>query len=413
MKPERERAAGAPPRGERGIALVMALMVMMAMSLLSILLMITLNVETKIAGRSARNTQALNVAEAGIGEALSRIRTGDIPNNQNPLMVAQVFLAAPGSVPIVGADTIPMATGQPAGQWMDYSTPTKGPDVLTVRYKTDPDRTLVVHYDPSLNPPIQYNSGFPIFVVTATGRKGDTKRRIETEVIQRPFKTRVESAMSVKTGIEFSGNAQVCGFNHRMDTPAYTPGPQGNGCEAWEIGNWDLPGSWSEGDIKSSGSAEQAGTPVKNNPNQVGFYAGPWEALGISQAEFYSWVGAPTAIPPMPPTGIYYIDNNTVYQDQSGAFSYSGGNGEGFLYVDGDLTINGNFTFRGLIYVEGDLHINGNAWLLGALIVKGKGIVKLANGSMIILYSRDAVAQNLAKYGGQFLTLSWRELTSR
>ena len=79
------------------------------------------------------------------------------------------------------------------------------------------------------------------------------------------------------------------------------------------------------------------------------------------------------------------------------------------LYVDGDLAVNGNFNYRGLIYVEGDLKINGTTWILGGLIVKGKTEVKIANGSCTVLYSADAIAQNIAKYGGQFVTLSWRE----
>lgn len=407
------------PRGEgseRGIALVMALMVLVAMSLLSVLLLVSLNVETKIAGFSARRSHALNVAEAGVAEAMARIRNGDIPNpaNPNPRQVAQIFLTVPGSVPAVGADTIPMATGQPAGAWLPYSKAVRDSDVLTVRYKTDTNTppTLVYRYDPALNPPVQPNTGFPIFVITAAGRRGNEVRRVQTEVIQRPFKIRVEAAMATEKGVDFSGNAKICGMNHRLDTPAYTDGVHGTGpCSAWGVvSGGDLPGSWSEESVSSSGSAEQAGQPVQNKDNQgTGFYAGPWEALGLSQAEFYSWAGAPQAIPPAPPNGVVYLDNNATTQDQSGTFAYDGGNGEGLLYVDGDLSINGNFTFRGMIYVEGDLKINGNAWILGALVVRGKGRIKIANGSCVVLYSRDSVALNLAKYGGQFMTLSWHE----
>src|SRR5689334_20880959 len=54
-------------RGERGIALIMALMVLLAMSLLAVLLMVSLQVETKISGHSARYAAALNIAEAGVG----------------------------------------------------------------------------------------------------------------------------------------------------------------------------------------------------------------------------------------------------------------------------------------------------------------------------------------------------------
>ena len=112
----------------------------------------------------------------------------------------------------------------------------------------------------------------------------------------------------------------------------------------------------------------------------------------------------------MPPIGMIYLDNNATLMDRTGAFAYHGGDGEGYLYVDGDMTINGNFTYRGLIYIEGDLHINGTCWILGGLVCKGKADINLANGTLTVLYSGDAIQQALAKYGGQFVTLGWREL---
>ena len=417
MIPRRSNPAPKIARDERGIALIMALMVLLAMSLLAVLLMVSLQVETKIAGHSARHASALNIAEAGVGEALSRIRNGDIPNTLNPRTVGQIFLANPGSIPPVGADTFAMGTGQPAGEWLDYSTANKTADVLTVRYKTDAARTVIYRYDQNLNPPINYLTGFPIWVVTARGRKGNDVRRIETEVVPRPYNVICNAAMSAKKGIDFSGSAEVCGYNHRLDTPSYTDGVHGapagpNGpCVPWELNVADLPGSWSEEPITSGGSAEQGGNPVKNSDNNgAGFYTGPWDALGLTQAEFWAWIGPPITIPPLTPNGIFYLDNNTTHQDQSGIFAYNGANGEGFLYIDGDATLNGNFTFRGLIYIEGDLKVNGNTWILGALIVRGKGPIKIASGSCVVLYSRDAVQQNITKYGQQFMTLAWREI---
>jgi len=397
---------------ERGIALIMALLVLFAVSILSVGLLISLSIETKIAGHSMRHAQAMNVAEAGIAEALSRIRNGDIPNNLNPLMTAKIFNAVPGSVPVLGANQIALATGQPAGQWLDYSRATDVGDVLTVRYKTDAARTVIYRYDPNLASPINYQTGFPIFVVTATGRRGAESRRVQAEVIQRPFNIKVEAALAAQQGIDFSGNSSVCGYNHNMDTPAYTDGVHGGGpCEIpWELNSGNIPGAWSESNITTGGSANQAGDPMSKEENQAGFYAGPWEALGLTQAEFFSWVGAPRALVPTPPTGVHYMDNDGITQNQSGDWPIHGGNGEGLLYFDGDVSINGNFTFRGLIYIEGDLQVNGNCWILGALIVKGKERVKLANGDMTVLYSKDAVTMNLAKFGGQFLTLSWTEL---
>jgi hypothetical protein len=62
-----------------------------------------------------------------------------------------------------------------------------------------------------------------------------------------------------------------------------------------------------------------------------------------------------------------------------------------------------------LIYVEGDLKINGTTWILGAMIVRGVTELKIANGTATILFSKDAIEQQIAKHGGQFATLSWRE----
>jgi hypothetical protein len=225
-------------------------------------------------------------------------------------------------------------------------------------------------------------------------------------VIQKPIIANVKAAFAANVGISFSGNSDVCGFNHSIDTPTNTDIPA---CAAYHVGSGDLPASYSTGTITSGGSSAQTGWPTPNSPNQVGFYQGPWEALGMSQAEYFSWLGSPYSTPPADPKGIYYLDNNSVTQDQSGAYAYTGGNGEGLLYVDGDLSINGNFTYRGLIYVEGDLKINGTCWILGGLIVRGKTTVKIANGNCDILYSADAISQNIAKHGGQFSTLSWRE----
>ena len=410
------RASITGPRREheRGIALVMALMVLLAISLLSVALMMTLQIEKKLTGEQSRYAKCLNLAEAGVAEAMSRIRNGDIPSNgANPRMCAQVFLAPAGSLPnYVNTDSIPLPTGQPATSQLTYSTSGKSADALTITYKTDPAQTVIYRYDGTKNPPINYLSGLPIYVIRATGRVGTTSRRVQAEVIQKPVNMAIKGAMAVNTGVDFGGSSGVCGYNHRADTPLQTPGthddPPGT-CLAggWETGMGNLPGAWSANSITSSGSAGQAGFPIDRAANQIGFYSGPWEAVGLTQAEFFSWVGAPRTIMPAPMKGIFYIDNNNISQDATGAWSAGGVDGEGLLYVDGDLTLNSNFTFKGLIYVEGDLKINGNSWVLGALIVKGKG--RIANGGCVVLYSSDAIQQNIAKYGGQFSTLSWRE----
>jgi hypothetical protein len=128
----------------------------------------------------------------------------------------------------------------------------------------------------------------------------------------------------------------------------------------------------------------------------------------MSQADFLGWIGPSQSAAPAVPNGMFYLDNNGVAQDQSASYSYSGGTGSGLLYVDGDLTLNGTFNYRGMIYVEGDLKINGSCWILGGLIVRGKSTLK-ANGNCTVLYSSDAIRQNISRYDTKFMRLSWRE----
>jgi Tfp pilus assembly protein PilX len=395
-------------RDERGVALVMALLVLLVVSLLSVTLMLSVNVESKVSSLSTRQSQALNIAEAGVSEAVSLIKTGDIPTNNNPLQEAYIFNTVLGTVPVLGANQIALATRQPAGEWLPYTTAAMAESTLTVRYKTDAARTVIYRYDPSLSQPVQTASGYPIFVVTSTGRKGGTFRRVVTEVIQKPVNFNAKGALVANQGIDFSGNSDICGYNHTFNTPAGTKGRPP--CDTYEtMGTGNQPAAWSTGSITSSGSSNQDGWPSAVQPGQTGFYAGPWDALSLSQADFFSWIGAPYSSEPQNPKGVYYLDNNAVSQDATGSFKYNGGTGEGLLYVDGDLAINGNFVFKGLVYIEGDLNINGTCWILGSVIVKGKSKIKIANGDCTILYSEEAVTQTISKYGGQFVTLSWRE----
>jgi Tfp pilus assembly protein PilX len=400
-------------RNERGVALVMALLVLLVLSLLAAVLMLSINVDTKITGHGLRETDAFNVAQAGLSEAMTRLSDPtDIALPNNPRAVVQIFNVAAGSVPVLGVDSTAYSTGQPAGAWLGYSTATRDTNALTITYKTDPARTLIYKYDSSLNPAVQTTSGLPIYVVTATGQVGGDHKRVRSEIIQRPIIVNAKGAFVAQVGVNCSGASVVCGYNHRADTPTGTGASGRTGappCDTWEVGSGDMPGVWSADSITTGGSSLQYGTPA-TSAGQAGFYTGPWDVFSMSQAEFFSWVGPPVSSEPGTPKGIYYLDNNGVSGDGSGKFAYQGADGEGFMYVDGDMSINGNFTYRGLIYITGDLKINGTCWILGGLVVKGNVTVKLANGNCTVLYSGDAITQNVTKYGGTFTTLSWREL---
>ncbi len=402
-------------QNERGIALVMAMLILMVMTLLGLVLMAGASLNRGLAGNDQRMRQSLNTAEAGVGEALARIR------NQETLMdpsdaddVCQVFNTIAGSVPALGADSVALATGQTVGSYLNYTKDTRGPDVLTIGWKKDPTGTVVMRYDPALNPSMNTATGLPVYTITATGRVGPARRTVITDVIQKPTPVNVKAALAADIPIDFVGNAFICGYNHFGDTP-YDDGEDGRGvmpgdathCIDNETAGGHLPGAWSTSSIGGGGASGASGSPAGFSPNQTGFYAGPWAAFSMQPSDFWSWMGAP-AWPAASVTGLNYFDNNSTTQDKSATVAFHSLDGEGLLYVDGDLRLNAGFHFKGLMYIEGDLEINGQAWILGGIIVSGQTKIK-ANGGMTILYSSDAISQALAKYGGQFVTLSWRE----
>jgi len=397
---------------QEGMALILAIMVLLVLTVIGAALMANVNTETKISGLKVRDTQALSIAEAGVQEAMLRLRNGDVQDDGNPRNVTVIFNQQAGSIPPVGTDTTALATLQTPGSYLNYSTANKSYQMLTLKYKTQGG--VIQRYDDAANPKINTVSGNPIWIVNATGTSGGMSRSVYAEICRSRFNIFARGAVVAQVGIQFKGNISVCGHNHRADTPTQKAPPQCDGYWETSVHTTCMPGAWTEDSTTVQGSPTIQGEPAAMSNHQLGFYSGPWDALGMTQSDFYFWVGAPRSVAPDPPTGIYYLDNDAIRQNgylnsSSGAWSFNGGDGEGLLYCDGDLTLNGSFTYKGMLYVEGDLKINGNCWILGGLVVKGKTTVKISNGSAVILYSAEAMQQQITKYGGNIRTIAWKE----
>ena len=404
----------APAKSERGIALVVAMLVLLVMSVVAVVLISSVMMNRGLTGNDQSMRRALNIAEAGVGEGMARIKNLDVTMSEaNPSSVCQVFNVLNGNVPALGSDSTGLATGQTAGSYMEYTTTARSSDALTIHWKKNAAGTAIMRYDASHVPMVNDVTGLPIYVIEATGRVGNARRKVMVECIQKPYTANCRAALAANVPIQFVGNAFTCGYNHSVDTP-YDDGSNGRGvvddathCIGNEVSG-PLPGAWSTGTINGGGTSGVAGSPTDIAQNQTGFYGGPWEAFGMSQSDWWAWIGTPRSSLTSY-NGIFYIDNNATTQDASITYALHSVDGEGMLYVDGNLRCNAGFHWKGLLYVEGDFDINGQAWILGGVIVKGQTLIR-ANGGMTILYSSEAISQKLARYGGQFVTLSWREI---
>src|SRR5258707_13829552 len=91
---------------ERGFALVVSMLILLVMTLLGLVLMSGAVLNRSLAGNDQRMRQSLNIAEAGVGETMSRIAHQEASiGPATPTDVRQGFKAPAGRVPVLGRDS--------------------------------------------------------------------------------------------------------------------------------------------------------------------------------------------------------------------------------------------------------------------------------------------------------------------
>jgi Tfp pilus assembly protein PilX len=401
------------PSRESGVALVMAILVLLVVSMLAAVVMQNLSTQRKIGGHDMRASRAMSVAEAGMAEATSRLRSGEITLDESrPASVAQIFLTLSGSQPSLGTDSTSFATAQSANGWLTYTTTRRSADALTLAFKRDSSSGAILRYDDTQSPPVNTKTGLAVMQVTSTGTTGQDRAQVRAEVIRQPLHPTLSAALSSGINVTLANAVALCGYRHGAAT-VFTHGLAGrsgaSNCQGDEIGSGDVPGVWTRGTVTNTGGLV-SGSPSSLVASQTGFYDGPWEALGMSQAAFTTALGTNTSTPSTY-TGFVWMDNNAVLNDGSTNYSIANLNGDGVLYVDGNLTLTGAVTYRGLLWVEGTLTTTATGSIVGGVVVRGRsgGTCSLSGGPAI-LYSPDAVNGAAAKGLHQIVTLNWREV---
>ena len=411
-------------KNEYGSVLVVTLLIMFAVGVMGATLAMMSSMDLKISGNQRQTTLALDVAEAGLNEAIHRLSLAN-PTNvtvggwtgnaalgdglpYDPNWETRLYMTAPGSAPSGGGSIVTTGTIQDPNQtYLLYSQTTGTEDVLTIRHKwrdrnadSIKDPNEVVRYDPDQIPPENFTSGFPVEIVTVTGRLGQADRSVEAEVTKRTVNAKTMGALYIDKAIGLVGNPAFCGFNHSISTPT---GSAPFGCFAWHEPTGHLPGIATTGDEIDVGSnVDVAGNPTPTDSSSTNPFYDCHDLLGLSLDEF---------------NGLLANADNTSFVNPLDGITYLQGDyglnancvGTGLVYCTGDITINGDFQFRGLVFCEGDVKINGGCWVLGSVVVRGTSDFSSSAGGAEVLYSSEAISQ----YIGQFMpmiVLSWREL---
>ncbi len=414
-------------KGKSGNILVVTLLILFAISIIGATLAMVSSMDLKIAGNQRMTTQSLFVAEAGLNEGIHRL---SLPNPTNiaiggwtgnaaigdsepydPHWTARIYLTPPGSAPASSGSNYSTGTIQNTNQpYLEYSEPSGTDGVLTIRHKwvdrdgdSARDANEIVRYDALHIPPENFNSGFPVEVITVTGRRGTSVRIIEAEVTKRTMTARTLGALYIDKAVRLTGTCFFCGYNHDMNIPPGTTNAKKNPCTSWHLSSGHLPGVVTTGDVVDvKGGADVAGNPAPIDNSSTNPFYTLAEVLGITDGEVASLLAqADNTSIGSTIDGITYIDGNASINSTI--------TGEGLLYVTGNMTGNGTFQYKGLIYVEGDVKLAGSVWILGSVVVRGTSDFNFSAGNGGILYSSEAI-RNALSGAMPCIVLSWREM---
>jgi len=381
---------------KRGIALVLAMLLLLVLTLIGISSVNTTTFDNTISRYKRASDQAFYVAEAGINEFLGRFRqgaTGEIsdgaPSNPDWRLFIALNEARAEGIGYNSNDSNHNFVKSLQDQ-LDFGA--------EVRHKVDPETNTVIN-----------KSGAPVYIVTSHGFNMDGGNKfIKSEFIKRP-EIDPPAAIYSKAPVYVRG------------TSTYI---QGND----KCGSVNKPGIiTTTSTIEESGLPTIDGSPPKIiestlnlNLHQMVDYLKDYANFNYEYSENQTLTGYSDdwGIPagngteqPLEYTG----PMNIVYFNMNGnkTLKLAGGShGAGILLVDGNLDLNGGFSWYGVIIVTGALNYTGGGEknVTGGALAGDTANIQLdIGGNAGILYCSE-VTKRLKETIPPTKMTSWREI---
>ncbi len=443
---------------EKGIALVITMMLLLVMSVMVAGFMLSTTTEKQMGGNQVRYVEAMNVAEAGISEMAARLaKTGAIfigektPTSANwearvlnttSLPTSTTTLKYYSSIQTGMADALPYTVSTVDGYDGKYA--------LSVRYKTDPAQTGIYYYDIStgqqslsVGPPFNApnDKSAPVWVIRATGLVGNVRRTVEVEASKNILTCNVKSAVNCDQGVFVTGAFSVCGHNHpasidygeygardKGSNPPYCGSPVGahelcmrTGITCDEAGC--LAGIATSGGLIDRPGSGNSNTMSGDPPTiQDPAYAVKpiWEMLGCAdEADMKRKYRVRTVSSVAELNGDY--NGFIEFTNDLDVSTLGTSTAHGVYWCKKNFFGRSDFAFKGMIYGESDFDITSKFWVLGACVAKGdvnlagvgqprgRGMHFRGNGDC--LYSSEVLQNELSNGTSAGLKqLGWREI---
>ena len=388
-------------KNQKGIVLVLSLLVLLTLSVLSAGLMFTAVTETKMSANGLWDIQALFIAEAGIEETIHRLNlqfptqvtvngktfnaaikdTGSLDSDWATRVFLCVYPPPEGSGNIEHTATI-----QPEDSWLRYSHPTNTDLALTVQHKLNGDGTIAMH------------DNHPIYLITVSGRQGFVRREVLAEVYPAE-RWQPSSALLCEDDIVIGGNPEITGDVGHVHTNS----------------NIEIHGdAHIAGDVTASGTITITGNPTIDGTKEEG---GPKRWIPDVKASDYR------------PTAEYFLCRDGVIRDAEGdpvsddlGWNFAGGNWRvqdeqptsAVYYVEGNAVVSSSpgepdSPWETTIIAEGSISFTGSPFMhapYGGILLVAEGDANqdgLIDDEPVIKISGEP-AQETENYDGAILS---------
>ena len=190
---------------KKGIALVIAIIVLLGLSLMATAIMLTTQSEMKIGAAHKWYVEAMDVAQAGINEVIHRMKLSDTdanyigdPNSPpDPDWEAVILNTA--SPPSAVGDTTFYSSVQDTTPILEYTDAAFTENALKIHYKHKGNQIYFYdqrHQREVLGDPSLIDVYYPIIMVEATGRYGTAKRKVSAEIVKYSISTNTSAGLA-------------------------------------------------------------------------------------------------------------------------------------------------------------------------------------------------------------------------
>jgi len=395
------------PRGSlvdaKGMVLIVALLILAALVLLGTMAVMMSTTDMKISANYKTGNQAFYVAEAGIEEAIARMRENFAPTTGATGRIDDADPTNPAwSVSIGGAG--PYTSTQSI---LSYT-------VLIVHQKNSANQIL--YWGDVNGDGVSERTTNPIgatgmankniYLATSSGVAANANKRIVVEMtkvppITAPAALYVEALTTIQgtstsvIGLDQCGGANMPGIVTTLtaDTINKTGNPTVSGLTS---STWSVVGGAANMDIQAVINEQKGSANFSYNVSGATHTGMAWGTPTM---------GATLQNPSSCST------TNVVYYNTSGAdIKLAGGtSGCGLLLVEGDLEINGDFSWYGVVIVTGAVRFlgGGNKNITGAVLAGDSVDADIVGGNANIVYCSTAIRNQTESQ--PLRRLSWKD----